>query len=160
LRIFFYLVVTQIVNSYKTNFGKIIILENIKMENKEKIKKYIKPTTFEQRKLLIETYLKTHNIRLSCKKAEVSLNTFRKWYWRYMEYGIEGIIKPRKHIRKNLGRIPEKYALRVIELKKINPNWGRRTIAKVLNRETKINVISPGGVQRVLERAGLWNKIK
>ena len=152
--------VTQIVNSYKTNFGKIIILENIKMENKEKIKKYIKPTTFEQRKLLIETYLKTHNIRLSCKKAEVSLNTFRKWYWRYMEYGIEGIIKPRKHIRKNLGRIPEKYALRVIELKKINPNWGRRTIAKVLNRETKINVISPGGVQRVLERAGLWNKIK
>ena len=152
--------VTQIVNSYKTNFGKIIILENIKMENKEKIKKYIKPTTFEQRKLLIETYLKTHNIRLSCKKAEVSLNTFRKWYWRYMEYGIEGIRKPRKHIRKNLGRIPEKYALRVIELKKINPNWGRRTIAKVLNRETKINVISPGGVQRVLERAGLWNKIK
>ena len=77
-----------------------------------------------------------------------------------MEYGIEGIRKPRKHIRKNLGRIPEKYALRVIELKKINPNWGRRTIAKVLNGETKINVISPGGVQRVLERAGLWNKIK
>ncbi len=77
-----------------------------------------------------------------------------------MEYGIEGIRKPRKHIRKNLGRIPEKYALRVIELKKINPNWGRGTIAKVLNGETKINVISPGGVQKVLERAGLWNKIK
>lgn len=90
----------------------------------------------------------------------MSLNTFRKWYWRYMEYGIESIRKPRKHIRKNLGRIPEKYALRVIELKKINPNWGRRTIAKVLNGETKINVISPGGVQKVLERAGLWNKIK
>ena len=130
------------------------------MKNKEKVKKCIRLTTFEQRKLLINTFLKTHNINLSCKKAGVSLNTFRKWYGRYMEYGIEGIRKPRKHIRKNLGRIPEKYALRVVELKKINPKWGRRTIASVINGENKSNVISPGGVQKVLERAGLWNKIK
>ena len=130
------------------------------MKNKEKVKKCIRLTTFEQRKLLINTFLKTHNINLSCKKAGVSLNTFRKWYGRYMEYGIEGIRKPRKHIRKNLGRIPEKYALRVIELKKINPKWGRRTIATVMNGGNKSNVISPGGVQKVLERAGLWNKIK
>jgi len=129
------------------------------MENKEKGRKYIKPTTFEQRKLLIDTYLKTHNISLSCKKVGVSLNAFRKWYERYMGYGIEGIRKPRKHIRKNLGRIPEKYTLRAIELKKKNPKWGRRTIASVMNGENKSNVISPGGVQKVLERAGLWNKI-
>ena len=130
------------------------------MENEEEFKKYIKFTTFEQRKLLIDTYLKTHNISLSCKKAGVSLNTFRKWYGRYVKYGIEGIRKPMKHIRKNLGRISEKYALRAIELKKKNPKWGRRTIGLVMNRENKSNVISPGGVQRVLERAGLWNKIK
>ena len=130
------------------------------MKNKEKVKKYIKPTTFEQRKLLIDAFLKTHNIILSCKKIGVSLNTFRKWYARYMEYGIEGIRKPRKHIRKNLGRIPEKYALRAIELKKKNPKWGRRTIASVMNVENKSNIISPGGVQRILERADLCNKIK
>ena len=152
--------VTQIVNGYQNNFSKIIILEYIKMENKEKVKKYTKLTTFEQRKLLIDTYLKTHNITLSCKKIGVSLNTFRKWFERYVEYGIEGIRKPRKHIRKNLGRIPEKFALKVIEIKKVNPKWGRRTIATVLNGENKRNVISPGGVQKVLERAGLWNKIK
>jgi len=151
-------VVIQIVNSCQNNFDKIIILEYINMENKEKVKKYIKLTTFEQRKLLIDTYLKTHNINLSCRKAGVSLNTFRKWYRRYVEYGIEGIRTPRKHIRKNLSRVPEKYARRVIELKKINPRWGRRTIATVLNGENKSNVISPGGVQKVLERAGLWNK--
>jgi len=29
-----------------------------------------------------------------------------------------------------------------------------------MNGENKSNVISPGGVQKVLERAGLWNKIK
>jgi len=153
-------VVTQIVNSYKSKFGKIVILRYIKMKNKEKIKKYIKPTTFEQRKLLIDTFLKTHNITLSCKKIGVSLNTFRKWFTRYLEYGIEGIRKPRKHIRKNLGRVPEKYALRAIELKKKNPKWGRRTITSVMNGENNSKVISPGGVQKVLERADLWNKIK
>jgi len=152
-------VVIQIVNSYQTSFAKIIILEYIKMENKEKVKKCIKSTTFEQRKLLIDTFLKTHNITFSCKKVGVSLNTFRRWYDRYVKYGIEGIRKPRKHIRKNLGRIPEKYTLRVIELKKKNPKWGRRTIASVIGRENNKNVISPGGVQKVLERAGLWNKI-
>jgi len=151
-------VVTQIVNSYKTNFDKIIISEYTKMENKEKDKKHVRFTTFEQRKLLIDTYLTTHNINFSCKKAGVSLNTFWKWYKRYVELGIEGIRKPRKHIRKNLGRISEKYAHRVIELKKKNPRWGRRTIASVMNGENNNNVISPGGVQKVLERAGLWIK--
>ena len=130
------------------------------MENKEEVKKYIKLTTFEQRKLMINTYLKTHNISQSCRNAKVSLNTFRRWYIRYVENGIEGIKKPKKHIRKNLGRVPKKYELRAIELKKKNPKWGRRTIASVIRRENN-NVLSPGpgGVQKVLERAGLWNKI-
>ena len=130
------------------------------MGKKDKIIKYIKLTTFEQRKLMINTYLKTHNISQSCRKAEVSLNTFRKWYIRYLEHGIEGIKKPKKHIRKKLGRVPEKYALRAIELKKKNPKWGRRTIASVINAENNSKLISPGGVQNILERAGLWNKIK
>ncbi len=111
------------------------------MENKEEFKKYIKPTTFKQRKLLIYAYLKTHNISQSCRKAGVSLNTFRKWYLRFVEHGMEGIKKPKKHIRKNLGRVPEKYALRVIELKKKNSKWGRRTISSVINGENKSNVI-------------------
>lgn len=129
------------------------------MKSKEKVKKYIKLTTFEQRKLMINAYLKTHNISQSCRMAEVSLNTFRKWYIRYLEHGIEGIKKPKKHMRKKLGRVPEKYAIRAIELKKKNPKWGRRTIASVINGENKDNVISPGGVQKLLVRAGLWNKI-
>ena len=69
--------------------------------------------------------------------------------------------KAKKHLRKNLGRVPEKYALRIIELKKKNPNWGRRTIASVIVKENNNKkVISPGGVQKVLERAGLWDKKK
>lgn len=131
------------------------------MKEERKVKRYIKPTIFTQRRLMIQTYLKTQNINQSCRKAQVSINTFRRWYPRYLEQGIEGIRKPKKHIRKNLGRVPEKYASRAIELKKKNPNWGRRTIASVIVKENNNEkVISPGGVQKVLERAGLWDKKK
>ena len=129
------------------------------MKEERKAKRHIKPTTFAQRRLMVELYLKTRNISYSCKNAGVSINTFRRWYPRYLEQGIEGIRRPKKHIRKNLGRVPEKYACRIIGLKKKNPNWGRRTIASVIVKENNNKkVISPGGVQRVLERAGLWNK--
>ena len=130
-----------------------------KNERRKKVMKYIKPTNFTQRKLMIETYQKTHNISFSCRKARVSINTFRRWYPRYLEQGMEGIRRPKKHIRKNLGRVPGKDASRAIELKKKNPNWGRRTIASVMVKENNNRkIISPGGVQRVLERAGLWGK--
>jgi transposase len=129
------------------------------MKEKRKVKRYVKPTTFTQRKLMIETYQETHNISFSCRKAKISINTFRRWYPRYLEQGMEGIRRPKKHIRKNLGRVPEKYACRIIELKKKNPSWGRRTIASVITKENNNKkVISPGGVQKVLERAGLWGK--
>ena len=130
------------------------------MKEERKTKRYVKPTTFTQRKLMIETYQKTHNISFSCRKAKISINTFRRWYPRYLEQGMEGIRGPKKHIRKNLGRVPEKYACRAIELKKKNPNWGRRTIASVIVKENNNKkVISPGGVQKVLERAGLWQRV-
>ena len=131
------------------------------MKEERKVKRHIRPTTFAQRKLMVKLYLKTYNISYSCRNARVSINTFRRWYPRYLEKGIEGIRKPKKHIRKNLGRVSEKYACRIIELKKKNPNWGRRTIASVIVKENNNKkVISPGGVQKVLERAGLWNKKK
>lgn len=129
------------------------------MKEQRKVKRYIRPTTFAQRRLMIEIYLKTHNISQSCKRAGLSINTFRRWYPRYLEQGVEAIKRPKRRIRKNLGRVPEKYACRVIELKKKNSNWGRRTIASVIVKENNDKkVISPGGVQKVLERAGLWNK--
>jgi len=131
------------------------------MNKQQKFKKYPRPTTFSQRVLMIETYIKTYNIKQTCKKTKVSKNTFRKWYTRYLDQGIEGIRRPKKPIRKNLGRVPEEYSHKVIELKKKNPKWGRRTTASVIVKENNNQkVISPGGVQKVLERAGLWGKNK
>lgn len=124
---------------------------------KEERRKYYRPTTFLQRKLMIETYLDTHNISKSCRMAGVAINTFRRWYPRYLEDGEEGIKKPKSHVNKQLGRINEKYKNEVIELKKKHPQWGRRTIAYIIsNKNNGKRIISPSGVQKILERASLW----
>jgi len=128
---------------------------------KEERRRYYGPTTFLQRKLMIETYLDTHNISKSCRKAGVAINTFRRWHPRYIKDGVEGIKKPRSHINKHLGRIIEKYKNEVIELKKKHPGWGRRTIASIIcNESNGKKIISPSGVQKVLERSGLWKNKK
>jgi len=128
---------------------------------KEERRKYRRPTTFLQRKLMIETYLDTHNITKSCRKAGVAINTFRRWHPRYLESGLEGIKKPKSHINKHLERINEKYKNRVIELKKKHPQWGRRTIASVICNENKgKRIISPSGIQKVLEKVSLWKNKK
>ena len=125
---------------------------------KDKRRKYYRPTTFLKRKLMIETYLDTYNISKSCRKAGVAINTFRRWYPRYIEYGLEGIKKPKSHINKHLGKINKKCKNEVIELKKKHPGWGRRTIATIIrNKNNGKKIISPSGVQKILERAGLWD---
>jgi len=120
-------------------------------------RKYRRLTTFLQRKSMIETYLETHNINQSCRKSRVAINTFRRWYSRYLESGLEGIKKPKSHINIHLGRISEIYKNRVIDLKKKHPQWGRRTISSVIcNENNGKKIISPSGVQKILEKAGLW----
>jgi len=124
---------------------------------KEERRKYRRLTTFLQRKSMIETYLETHNITQSCRRAGVAINTFRRWYPRYLESGLEGIKKPKCHTNKHLGRIGGKYKNRIIELKKKHPKWGRRTITSIIcNENNGKKIISPSGVQKILEKAGLW----
>jgi transposase len=127
----------------------------------EKRRKYRGLTTFLQRKLMIKTYLETHNITQSCRKARVTVNAFRRWYPRYLESGLEGIKKPKCHNNKHLGRINKKYKARIIELKKKHSQWGRRTIASVIcNENNSKKIISPSGVQKILEKVGLWKTQK
>jgi len=74
---------------------------------------------------------------------------------------LEGIKRPKSHVNKRLGKIDKKIKNRVIELKKQHPLWGRRTIAFVLHEENNgKKIISPSGVQKILERAGLWGQEK
>jgi transposase len=132
------------------------LFEGAIMERGKK-RKHWGATTFLQRKLMIENYLETQNITKSCNRAGVSINTFRRWYPRYLKSGLEGIKSPKSHVNKHLGKIDIKYINRVIELKKKHPLWGRRTIAFIIRNENNgKNIISPSGVQKVLEKAGLW----
>jgi hypothetical protein len=74
-----------------------------------------------------------------------------------LKSGLEGIKSPKSHVNKHLGKIDRKYKNRVIDLKKEHPLWGRRTIAFLIRNENNgKNIISPSGVQKVLEKAGLW----
>ena len=57
---------------------------------------------------MIKTYLETHDIPQSCRNTRVTINTFRRWYPRYFESGLEGIKKPKYHTNKHLERIEEK----------------------------------------------------
>jgi len=124
---------------------------------KKEERKYRGLTTFLQRKLMIETYLETHNITQSCRKSRVAINTFRRWYPRYQEGGLEEIKKPKSHINKHLGKINRKFINEVIEVKKKHPRWGRRTITSIIcNENNGKKVISPSGVQKILEKAGWW----
>ena len=126
------------------------------MKEEEKRKDH-RPTTFLQKESMINAYLETHNITQSCRKAGVAINTFRRWYPRYLKSGLEGIKKAKYHTNKHLGRVNKKYRDRIIELKKKHPLWGRRTIALVICNENKgKKIISPSGVQKILEKAGLW----
>ncbi len=81
------------------------------MKEERKDKRYIGPTTFAQRRLMIEIYLKTHNINQSCKRAELSINTFRRWYPRYLEQGMEGIRRPKKTYTKESWKSSRKICL-------------------------------------------------
>jgi len=135
-----------------------LLFEGIIME-KEKLWKYRGVTTFLQRKLMIECYFKTYNITKSCKIAGVSINTFRRWYPRYLKGGLEGIKNPKSHVNMHLGKIDKKFKSRVVELKKKHPDWGRRTIAFLICKENHGKaIISPSGVQKILEKANLWTR--
>gem|GEM_PF-7084456 len=51
----------------------------------EKKGAYLRPTTYPQRKLMIEVYLQTGSVSRAVEAAKVSRSTFYLWYPRYRE---------------------------------------------------------------------------
>jgi transposase len=121
---------------------------------------YFRQTTYQQRKLMIDTYLRTGSIKKAVEAAKVSRKTFYNWYKRYKEEGEEGIKEPRSKRPKKLRTVPEEVANKVIEKKKEHSDWGKVRIANELMKENNWQpLISPTGVRNVLIRAGLWNRM-
>ena len=122
----------------------------------EKKKVYFRPTTPQQRRLMIKVYLETGDAKKACQEAKVGLRTFWVWYKRYREEGWDGLKEFRSRAPKNPHRISEDLSKRSIELKREHPDWGRRTIANYIRKEHSWEpVISASTVRNILVREGL-----
>ncbi|MGC9337785.1 MAG: helix-turn-helix domain-containing protein [Candidatus Cloacimonadia bacterium] len=117
-------------------------------------------TTFQQRKLIVDTYRETGKIEKAIEKAKVGWCTFYRWYPRYEERGYTDLKEEKSRAPKNPNTVDPVYAARAIEFKKEHPDWRRRTIAYMIRKEHDWSpVISPSGVRKVLIRAGMWDKV-
>ncbi len=112
-------------------------------------------TTYQQRKAMIDIYEATGNIAEACRQAKVCRKTFKRWFPRYQERGIDGLREFESRIPKSPRRLAAVYADRAVELKKAHPKWGKQRIADEICQEHGWQrVVSKKGVKNALERAG------
>ncbi|MEZ4706744.1 MAG: helix-turn-helix domain-containing protein [Caldilineaceae bacterium] len=116
-------------------------------------------TSFEQRKLLFETWQKTHSVTRACQQVGVSRGTFYHWKKRFDQGGFKALA----HFETTAPQKPHRTPARVVEqvtyLKEKYPKWGKSQIARFVN-ECKIypDSVSPNTVKRILVEAGLWTE--
>jgi transposase len=114
-------------------------------------------TTYQQRKLLFETWEETGQITLACKKAHVSRGLFYYWKARFEEKGYAGLEEYESREAHKLNKKDENIEQQVIEIRKAHADWGKRRIADEMVKANHWEpIISPNTVRRILETAGLW----
>jgi transposase-like protein len=114
------------------------------------------PITDEQRQRLIAAYLRTGNMTAAMREAGIkSPRTAYLWWHRYTEGGAAAL-QPRSHARKTQQRVFDAIVEHICHLRRQEPHWGRRRIAIALTQFYGRQVASPGSVEAVLRRAGLW----
>lgn len=118
--------------------------------------------TAGQRRALLESYRESGNMTAAMRAAGIaSYATAYLWWHRYEAEGEAGL-QPRSHARKTQPTLEERkpeLARQISELRREHPEYGRVQIAQrlALAHEGQ-QVVSPGGVERVLRRAGLWRE--
>jgi len=115
-------------------------------------------TTYQQRKLLYETWEETGKITLACKKAHVSRGLFYYWKARYDEKGYAGLEEFDSREAHKLNKKDESIEQKVIEIKKDHDDWGKRRIADEMAKANQWEpIVSANTVRRILHTAGLWS---
>lgn len=113
------------------------------------------PITQQQKQTLIAVYRQTGNMSQAIREANIrSPRTAYLWWHRYCEAGEVGL-QPRSHARHTQERLPDEVAARICELRRQEPEWGRRQIATALVQRYG-QAVSPASVEAVLRREGLW----
>jgi len=114
-------------------------------------------TTYQQRKLLYETWEETGKITLASQKAHVSRGLFYYWKARFDEKGYAGLEEYESRKAHKLNKKDESIVQKVIEMRKAHGDWGKRRIAEELAKANNWEpIVSANTVRRILDTAGLW----
>ncbi len=123
----------------------------------EKQRTYYGYTTFQQRQLLFETWEASGNVSQACQKARVSRGTFYKWKPRFEAAGYAGLQEFESRAAHHPRMKAEALATRVVELRRVHPDWGKTRISHEMAKEHGwVPTVSPNAVRRILKAAGLW----
>jgi len=114
-------------------------------------------TTYQQRKLLFETWEETGKVKLACEKAHVSERLFYYWKRRFDEKGYRGLEEFASRAAHKLNKKDESIEQKVIETRREHGEWGKQRIADELARANNWEpIVSANTVRRILQTAGLW----
>lgn len=114
-------------------------------------------STFQQRKLLFETWEATGSIQQACQTARLSRRTFYYWKPRFDENGYAGLEEFASRVAHKLNYKSAEIAQRVTDMRREHPDWGKARIAQEMAKANNwVPLLSPNTVKRILRDAGLW----
>jgi len=118
---------------------------------------YFPPTTFQQRKLLFETWEQTKDVDAACQKAHVGKSTFYNWKPRFDQDGYAGLQGRNRGRPTGSGRIKPSVRSKVLEMYEAHKDWGKRRLAdEIAKANNWVPLVSPNSVRRILREAGYW----
>lgn len=114
-------------------------------------------STFQQRKLLFETWEATGSIQQACQTARLSRRTFYYWKPRFDENGYAGLEEFASRVAHKLNYKSAEIAQRVTDMRREHPDWGKARIAQEMAKANNwVPLLSPNTVKRILRDAELW----
>ena len=96
---------------------------------------------------------KQNSLSRLCQEFGISRPTGYRWWRRYQEAGVAGMEERSRRPEHSPGRTPAELEQRVVELRRLRPDWGARKIQCLLERE-KVR-LPAGTIHRILLRHDL-----
>ena len=114
---------------------------------------YCPATTAQQRRLLFEVWEATGDREEACRRAHVGQSTFYNWKLRFETGGYEALDEPVSHAPHHPNVVSPEIKEQVIELRRMQPEWGKRRSAEELAKGNNwVPLVSPVWVASVFDR--------
>jgi len=131
-----------------------------KKSSASRAKKSVKPHAYpvEFRLRMVRLFLEEgYSKALLCEQFGVSAHSIQRWVLAYRRYGAEGLEPKQRASGKS--KVPTEVRQRMVNLKKVHPEYGPRRIADVLKRFFLMPT-SQATVHKTLSEEGLVKKAK